>query len=104
MLNRGKARESLVDISIDVIKRNQHPSGAYVASPCFPNYAYCWLRDGTYTAHAMDRFGEHESARAYFLWVNRTIVANRDRLEQAVGTGSSVRGADLAGVLPARWT
>ncbi|MEW5867179.1 MAG: glycoside hydrolase family 15 protein [Bacillota bacterium] len=104
MLNRGKAQEPLVDISIDVIKRNQHPSGAYVASPCFPNYAYCWLRDGTYTANAMDRFGEHESARAYFLWVNRTIAANRSRLERAVRAGSSVQRSELANALPARWT
>ena len=40
--------------SIDIIKENQAASGAYVASPSFPTYHYCWLRDGSYIAYAMD--------------------------------------------------
>ena len=30
--------------SIDVIIKNQHASGAYIASPNFPDYRYCWLK------------------------------------------------------------
>jgi len=59
--------------SIQVILQSQADSGAYVASPSFPSYAYCWLRDGGFIAHAMDRVGEHASARAFFRWVDRTI-------------------------------
>ena len=31
--------------SIEVILQNQHSSGAYIASPAFSNYHYCWLRE-----------------------------------------------------------
>lgn len=59
--------------SIEVILQNQAGSGAYIASPNFPSYAYCWLRDGSFIAHAMDRAGEHESARVFFRWVHQVI-------------------------------
>ncbi|GAP12856.1 glucoamylase [Longilinea arvoryzae] len=59
--------------SIQIIKEGQSPSGAYIASPNFPTYHYCWLRDGSFIAHAMDVAGETESAEAFFRWVGRTI-------------------------------
>jgi GH15 family glucan-1,4-alpha-glucosidase len=59
--------------SIEVILQNQHSSGAYIASPAFPNYHYCWLRDGSFIAHAMDRVGEYQSSEAFFRWVDRAI-------------------------------
>lgn len=77
-------RERLVEASILLIKSNQHSSGAYVASPSFPTYAYCWLRDGAYIAHAMDLYGEHDSAKAFFRWVNSTLSKNRiDHVDHA---------------------
>jgi hypothetical protein len=36
--------------SIDLILANQHADGAYIASPAFPTYHYCWLRDGSFVA------------------------------------------------------
>jgi len=75
--------------SVEVILQNQAGSGAYVASPNFPSYGYCWLRDGSFIAHAMDCVGEHGSARAFLRWVDRTIRRYAwkvervlDRLEQ----------------------
>ena len=59
--------------SIEVILQNQHSSGAYIASPAFSNYHYCWLRDGSFIAHAMDRVGEYQSSEAFFRWVDRAI-------------------------------
>lgn len=67
--------------SIVTILENQADSGAYVASPDFEVYRYCWLRDGSFTAHAMDRVGEHQSARAFFRWVDRTIRAHARKVE-----------------------
>ncbi len=64
---------SLYQKSIQIIKAGQSPSGAYIASPNFPTYHYCWLRDGSFTAHAMDVAGETESAEAFFRWVGRTV-------------------------------
>src|SRR3954466_14527860 len=59
--------------SIETILRNQSASGAYVASPTFSQYGYCWLRDGSFTAYAMDRAGHHDSAASFLRWVDRTI-------------------------------
>ncbi|MEO8286150.1 MAG: glycoside hydrolase family 15 protein [Chloroflexota bacterium] len=59
--------------SIDTMLRNQSASGAYIASPAFSQYGYCWLRDGSFTAYAMDRAGRYDSTKAFLRWVNRTI-------------------------------
>lgn len=93
----------LIDISIDIIKQNQHESGAYVASPTFPNYAYCWLRDGTFIAYAMDLVGEHASARAFHLWVNRVIGANLNRLERAIEVRSRGENVNPVDMMPTRY-
>ena len=70
--------------SIRAILQNQAESGAYVASPAFSSYAYCWLRDGSFIAHAMDRVGEHTSARAFFRWVDRTIQRHAWKVDRAL--------------------
>ncbi len=59
--------------SVEVIRDGQHESGAYVASPTFSQYAYSWLRDGSFIADAMSRVGEVESAEACFDWVARIV-------------------------------
>ena len=59
--------------SIEIIRQNQSPSGAYIASPNFPTYGYCWLRDSSYIAYSMSLAGEYGSAEAYFHWVHRTL-------------------------------
>ena len=70
--------------SVQIILKNQSPEGAYIASPNFPTYAYCWLRDGTYIASAMDRAGHPESAAAFFRWVDRTIRRYAGKVEKVV--------------------
>ena len=55
--------------SIEIILENQSPNGAYIASPNFPTYHYCWFRDGSFIAYAMDLAGQHESARRFHQWV-----------------------------------
>lgn len=67
----GQRREGLVRRSIEVILAGQAPSGAYVASPTFSPYRYCWLRDGSFVADAMSRAGERASAEAFFDFVVR---------------------------------
>ena len=63
----------LVGPSRELIKRHQAPSGAYPACPTFPHYAYCWFRDGAFIADAMSRWGELESAEAFFGWCASTV-------------------------------
>jgi GH15 family glucan-1,4-alpha-glucosidase len=56
--------------SIEIILSNQSPSGAYIASPNFEQYHYCWLRDGSFTAYAMDRVARTDSAARFYKWVD----------------------------------
>jgi GH15 family glucan-1,4-alpha-glucosidase len=63
--------------SISTILAHQDTSGAYVASPNFDTYAYSWLRDGSFIAHAMDRAGKNASAAAFHRWVG-LVLANHD--------------------------
>jgi len=32
--------------SIEILEKYQSPSGAFIASPNFKVYKYCWFRDG----------------------------------------------------------
>jgi isomaltose glucohydrolase len=64
--------------SVEVILAGQVPSGAYVASPAFEQYRYCWLRDGSFVADAMREAGHVESADRFFDWVGRVIMARPD--------------------------
>ncbi len=65
---------SLYHCSINTIKNGQANTGAYIASPSFPNYQYCWLRDGSFIAHSMDLANEYASAEDFFRWVDRVIL------------------------------
>ena len=51
----------------------QSDNGAFVASPDFAQYNYCWLRDASFVAYALDRAGHHDAAGRYHSWVDRTI-------------------------------
>lgn len=66
--------ENLSKRSIEIILQNQAPSGAYMASPNFPNYRYCWFRDGSFIAYAMDLVGEHASAARFHDWATTVII------------------------------
>jgi GH15 family glucan-1,4-alpha-glucosidase len=84
---------SLYERSLEIIREAQAPTGAYVASPTFPTYNYCWLRDGSFIAHAMDKAGQHASAEAFFRWVGRTIQKHSHKLDniyRKVSLGESI--------------
>lgn len=87
--------------SIRVIKEGQDKSGAYIACPSFPSYQYCWLRDGSFIAFAMDTAGEYDSAAAFFQWVHRTIIANKAIFERLLKEYD--RGEDPEYLAPARY-
>ncbi len=59
--------------SVEVILAGQSPSGAYVASPTFEQYRYCWFRDGSFIADAMSRVGETASAGRFFDWCAEVV-------------------------------
>lgn len=70
--------------SINIILQNQSPTGAYPASPNFPNYRYCWFRDGAFIAHAMDLAGEIESAHRFHHWAASVVNRRADTVKRAI--------------------
>jgi len=70
--------------SIDIILDYQHVSGAYVASPNFPTYRYCWFRDGSFVAYSMDLVGQSASANRFHAWAARAINQRISLIERAL--------------------
>lgn len=90
--------------SIAVIRSGQAPSGAYVASPNFKTYAYSWLRDGAFIAYGMDRSGQHDSARAFHQWVDRTLRSVAHKVDLLEGKGERGGNIDQSEWLHCRYT
>ena len=76
--------KNLYFYSLDLIRANQAANGAYVASPTFPTYRYCWFRDGAYIAYAMDLAGDHASAERFYEWAAATVRARAEAVERAI--------------------
>lgn len=74
----------LRDASIRIIKSNQTDSGAYIASPNFRVYNYCWFRDGAFIADAMSAVGENESALKFHLWATRIILKREEKIASLI--------------------
>lgn len=64
--------------SIEIILENQSAGGGYIASPNFPTYHYCWFRDGSFIAYAMNLAGQHESANRFHQWVAERVNGRKD--------------------------
>jgi glucoamylase len=46
--------------------------GGIVAAPCMePEYRFCWPRDATYVAYALDRCGFHGDTKRFYKWCTR---------------------------------
>lgn len=72
------AHASLVERSIEVILAGQTAQGAYLAAPSFPTYRYCWFRDGSFIADAMDLWGHSDSAARFHHWVLGVLRSQLD--------------------------
>jgi len=103
MITRSPA-DPLIAASIRVIADGQAHSGAFIASPNFPQYGYAWLRDGAYCALAMDAVGERASSRAFHLWTACVIDAQRTRILDLVARLRAGEVFDGAAMLPTRYT
>lgn len=89
--------------SIEVILDNQSPNGAYVASPNFPTYHYCWFRDGSFIAHAMDTAGQHHSSRRFHQWVADRVNERRERVYLGLSKARSGATLNEAEILHTRY-
>ncbi|MBI2846017.1 MAG: glycoside hydrolase [Chloroflexi bacterium] len=75
---------NLFQSSVEIILANQAYSGAYLASPSFPNYRYAWFRDGSYVAYAMDLVGYPESAAKFHTWAAGTVAQYADKAHRCI--------------------
>ena len=80
----GPALASDVRLAVSAILKGQASSGAFVASPDFASYQFCWLRDSSFIAYALDRAGEHGASGHYHRWAAKVIWSIRDRLAETV--------------------
>lgn len=90
--------------SVDAILKNQRANGAIIASPDFAQYGFCWLRDGSFSAYALDLAGEHASSSRYHLWVNRAVSGIADTIDHAIQ--ARLKGEELSALEmpPARFS
>jgi GH15 family glucan-1,4-alpha-glucosidase len=89
--------------SIEIILENQSPNGAYIASPNFPTYHYCWFRDGSFIAHAMDLAGQHESAQRFHHWVAARVNERRELVHTGLAKARSGEVLTDAEILHTRY-
>ncbi len=90
--------------SIDIILENQNASGAYVASPTFPPYHYCWFRDGSFIAYSMDLVGEFASAQRFHAWAARAVNQRVDVVNRALQSVSEGKPIGEKEILHTRYT
>jgi GH15 family glucan-1,4-alpha-glucosidase len=67
--------------SVKSILDNQNEAGAIIASPDFAEYGFCWLRDASFCAYALDLVHEHEASARYHDWVRRAVEGISPLLE-----------------------
>ncbi|MGG1663784.1 glycoside hydrolase family 15 protein [Brevibacillus sp. NRS-1366] len=85
---------TLITESIQLILRHQAATGAYLASPAFTHYRYSWLRDGSFTAYAMNCVGQHESASRFYQWCDRVLRRHEHKARAAI---AAVNAGDVGG-------
>ena len=96
--------DELIARSIRIIKAGQGASGAYFACPTYPTYQYCWFRDGAFTAHALDLWGEQQSAARFYDWAAQMVAANASAVERCVDAVAGNRLPDPSDLLHTRYT
>jgi GH15 family glucan-1,4-alpha-glucosidase len=88
-----------------VITEHQDAGGAYPAAPTFSAYkGYAWLRDGSFTAEGISRYGDVASAGRFHDWVDGVL---RRRRAQVDDLRAAVRRGEVPpneAMLPTRFT
>lgn len=99
-------RSESARVSVAHLKAAQEESGAFVASPDFDEYQFCWLRDASFVSHALDRGGAHDAAARYHSWVLDTLGVEHGLgalIGRAVARHREGKPVDPAQMPPARF-
>lgn len=94
----------LAQRSLEVILENQAASGAFIASPNFPTYAFCWFRDSSYIAYALDLYGQHAAAARFHAWAAKAIRRRAEIVERALQKAAAGQSLGNSDVLHTRYT
>jgi len=94
---------NLYQRSIEIILENQSASGAYIASPNFPTYHYCWFRDGSFIAYAMDLAGQHTSAHRFHHWVAERVNERKELVRTGIAKARAGEKLTEAEILHTRY-
>ncbi|HSK97880.1 MAG TPA: glycoside hydrolase family 15 protein, partial [Euzebyales bacterium] len=101
-------RARLVDLarrSHAVITQHQDAGGAYPASPSFSAYrGFAWLRDGSFTAEGISRYGDVESANRFHDWAAGVLTRRRSEVDALVATRAGGELPPVERMLPTRFT
>jgi GH15 family glucan-1,4-alpha-glucosidase len=96
---------ALADHSHAVIIRHQHEGGAYPAAPTFSAYrGYAWLRDGSFTAEGISRYGDTVSADRFHDWVDGVLRKRRAQVDDLVAAVDLGKQPAVEQMLPTRFT
>jgi isomaltose glucohydrolase len=101
-------RTRLADLarrSHEVITRYQDAGGAYPASPTFSAYrGFAWLRDGSFTAEGISRYGDVGSANRFHDWVAGVLADRRSQVDNLVAMRDAGALPSVELMLPTRFT
>lgn len=90
--------------SVEILLAGQAESGAFIAAPDFATYRYCWLRDGSYCARALDLVGEDGVAARFHRWVERTLLRHKEQAEILISQLLAGEIPPLEAMLPTRYS
>ena len=89
--------------SVRSMLAHQVASGVFLASRDFPPYQFCWLRDGSFVAFALDRAGERQAAERFHRWAAAAIAGItptiRTATERRLAGGANLASSDAPGSL-----
>ncbi|GAA1524474.1 glycoside hydrolase family 15 protein [Kribbella lupini] len=88
-----------------VITEHQDPGGAYPAAPTFSAYrGYAWLRDGSFTAEGISRYGDVASAGRFHDWVDGVLGRRREQVDSLRAATARGETPPNEAMLPTRFT
>jgi GH15 family glucan-1,4-alpha-glucosidase len=104
--HQGPYREAVLRSLITLKALTYAPTGGIVAAATTSlpeqlggvrnwDYRYCWVRDATFTLHALMRAGFHEEARDWRDWLLRAAAGNPSQLNIIYGLAGERRLSEL---------
>jgi GH15 family glucan-1,4-alpha-glucosidase len=88
-----------------VITGHQDAGGAYPAAPTFSAYkGYAWLRDGSFTAEGISRYGDVASAGRFHDWVDGVLRRRRAQVDDLRAAVARAEVPSNEAMLPTRFT